>query len=89
MHNCEFDRNKIYEACTKNASRQDCLRINDTINDMFLDFRSLSRIDNPTQFINYIYDDMGYENDLFEYAEYTGLDSGDIINQSEAMKRKH
>ena len=88
VHNCEFDRNKIYEACTKNASRQDCLRINDTINDMFLDFRSLSRIDNPTQFINYIYDDMGYENDLFEYAEYTGLDSGDIINQSEAMKKE-
>ena len=88
VHNCEFDRNKIYEACIKNASRQDCLRINDTINDMFLDFRSLSRIDNPTQFINYIYDDMGYENDLFEYAEYTGLDSGDIINQSEAMKKE-
>lgn len=88
VHNCEFDRNKIYEACTKNASRQDCLRINDTINDMFLDFRSLSRIDNPTQFINYIYDDMGYENDLFEYAEYAGLDSGDIINQLEAMKKE-
>ena len=88
VHNCEFDRNKIYEACIKNASRQDCLRINDTINDMFLDLRSLSRIDNPTQFINYIYDDMGYENDLFEYAEYTGLDSGDIINQSEAMKKE-
>ena len=48
---------------------------------MFLDLRSLSRIDNPTQFINYIYDDMGYENDLFEYAEYTGLDSGDITSQ--------
>ena len=31
---------------------------------------------------------MGYENDLFEYAEYTGLDSGDIINQSEAMKKE-
>lgn len=76
MHNCEFDRNKIYEACTKNASRQDCLRINDTINDMFLDFRSLSRIDNPTQFINYIYDDMGYENDLLSMQSIQDLTAG-------------
>lgn len=76
VHNCEFDRNKIYEACTKNASRQDCLRINDTINDMFLDFRSLSRIDNPTQFINYIYDDMGYENDLLSMQSIQDLTAG-------------
>uniref|UniRef100_UPI003FEDE961 3'-5' exonuclease n=1 Tax=Lachnospira sp. TaxID=2049031 RepID=UPI003FEDE961 len=61
IKNCGFDRNKIYEACTANAQRHECLRINDTINDMFLDFRSLSRIDNPTQFLYYIYNNMGYE----------------------------
>ena len=66
IRGCEFDRNKIYEACTKNASRQECLRINDTVNDMFLDFRTLSKIDNPTQFINYIYSNMNYEESLYE-----------------------
>lgn len=88
IRGCEFDRNKIYEACTKNASRQECLRINDTVNDMFLDFRTLSKIDNPTQFINYIYNNMNYEESLYEYAEYVGLDSEDMLNQSEMMKKE-
>lgn len=88
IRGCEFDRNKIYEVCTKNASRQECLRINDTVNDMFLDFRTLSKIDNPTQFINYIYNNMNYEESLYEYAEYVGLDSEDMLNQSEMMKKE-
>lgn len=88
IRNCEFDRNKIYEACTRNASRQECLRINDIINDMFLDFRSLSKIDNPTQFIYYVYNNMGYEKSLYDYAEYVGMDKDDIINQSEIMKKE-
>lgn len=88
IKNCEFNRNKIYEACTRNASRQECLRINDTINDMFLDFRSLSKIDNPTQFMYYIYNNMGYEESLYEYAEYVGMDKDDVLNQSEMMKKE-
>ena len=88
IKNCGFDRNKIYEACTANAQRHECLRINDTINDMFLDFRSLSRIDNPTQFLYYIYNNMGYEESMYEYAEYVGIDKDDIMNQSEMMKKE-
>ncbi|HBD66039.1 MAG TPA: hypothetical protein DC028_03290 [Eubacterium sp.] len=88
IKNCIFDRNKIYEACTANAQRHECLRINDTINDMFLDFRSLSRIDNPTQFLYYIYNNMGYEESMYEYAEYVGIDKDDIMNQSEMMKKE-
>lgn len=85
---CEFDRNKIYEACTKNATKQECLRINDTINNMFLDLRSLSKTDNPTQFINYIYNNMGYGESIVEYAQYTGQDKENILNQSEMMKKE-
>lgn len=88
IRSCEFDRNKIYEACTKNASRHDCLRINDTINDMFLDFRSLSKIDNPTQFIYYIYNNMGYEESLYEYAEYVGMDKEEVMNQTVMLRKE-
>ena len=88
IRNCEFDRNKIYEACTKGATRQECLRINDTINDMFLDLRTLSKIDNPIQFINYIYDNMGYEESLYEYVEYVGIDKEECMNQSDMMKKE-
>ena len=49
---------------------------------MFLDFRSLSRIDNPTQFLYYIYNNMGYEESMYEYAEYVGIDKDDMDTDS-------
>ena len=31
---------------------------------------------------------MGYEESMYEYAEYVGIDKDDIMNQSEMMKKE-
>ena len=70
VRDCKLDRNQLYQACIRDAvSPREYDRINDTVNQLFLDLRNLKSL-SPSSFLEYLDKDMGYVESLKDYAEY-------------------
>lgn len=74
LRGCKPDRYEMYNACIRESGTQwEYDRINDTINQLFLDLRNLKKLE-PEAFLDYLIEKMGYGQGLKEYCEYRGLD---------------
>lgn len=85
---CPVDRNELYKALTRECSVRDADRINDTINDLFLDLRNLQSLKKPNQFLYYLENNMKYLESLTEYTDFVGGDAKIAIREYEAMKNE-
>lgn len=83
---CAVDRNELYKVLTRECSIRDADRINDTINDLFLDLRMLQSLKKTKDFLYYLENNMNYLDSLVEYTEYVGGDLKVCIREYEAMK---
>ena len=86
IKNCSVDRNELYKVLTRECSARDANRINDTINDLFLDLRTLQSLCKPIQFLSYLENNMKYFDSLKEYTEFVGGDLRICIKEYESMK---
>ena len=74
LRGCKPDRYEMYNACIRESGTQwEYDRINDVINQLFLDLRNLKKLE-PEAFLDYLIEKMGYEEALKEYCEYRGMD---------------
>lgn len=88
IRNCYVDRNELYKVLTRDCSKRDADRINDTINDLFLDLRNLQTLSKPIEFLNYLENEMGYLESLLEYTDFVGGNLEVCTREYEAMKNE-
>lgn len=88
IRGCAVDRNKLYKVLAMDCSAKDADRINDTINDLFLDLRVLKNATAPAEFLNHLEVGMGYLESLQEYTEFVGGDVEICTREYEAMKQE-
>lgn len=86
IKNCSVDKNELYTVLTRECSRREADRINDIINDLFIDLRNLKALQKPIEFVNYLEHNMGYFDSLQDYVEYIGSDLEVCIKEYESMK---
>lgn len=88
VRGCPLDKYALYQACTREAvGAGEYDRINDTINNFFLDLRNL-RSCAPADFFAYLELEMGYRDSLQEYAEYRKLDGERLERDFLALKNE-
>ena len=83
---CAVARNELYKVLTRECSSRDADRINDTINDLFLDLRNLQSLKKPKEFLHYLENNMSYLESLQEYTDFVGGDSKVCTKEYESMK---
>lgn len=88
IRGCAVDRNELYKVLAMDCSAKDADRINDTINDLFLDLRVLKNATVPTEFLGHLEVGMGYPESLQEYTEFVGGDAEVCTREYEAMKQE-
>ena len=86
LKGCAVERNELYKVLTRECSSRDADRINDTINDLFLDLRNLQSLKKPKEFLHYLENNMSYLESLQEYTDYVGGDSKVCTKEYESMK---
>ena len=85
VRDCRLDRNQLYQACIRDAVLpREYDRINDTVNQFFLDLRNLKDL-SPSSFLEYLDKDMGYVESLKEYAEYRKISSEEMERDYAAL----
>lgn len=85
IRGCALDRLALYRACTRDAcTPHEYDRINDTVNQLFLDLRNLRGL-SPSCFLEYLNRDMGYLDSVKEYAEYRKLSSEEMERDYAAL----
>lgn len=85
IRNCRLNRNELYLACTRDVSAPyEYDRINDTVNQLFLDLRNLKEL-KPTEFLGYLKYEMKYMDSLMEYARYRELDEEEMERDYAAL----
>ncbi len=88
VRGCPLDKYALYQACTREAvGAGEYDRINDAVNDLFLDLRGL-RSCTPADFFSYLELEMGYRDCLREYAEYRKLDGERLERDFAALKNE-
>lgn len=81
--NCPFDKNKLYACCDK-APLEKRRRIKGQITKMLLDIETLSGINDPAKFTEYLYYNIGFADGYRNYAE--GFLGKDHYEVTQALK---
>lgn len=68
--NCPFEMNSMLKCCDKLPTNIDAAK--SKIFDMLHDIRELSKLEKPSEFIEYLSTDMGYREDLVQKATFHG-----------------
>lgn len=85
VRDCKLDRNQLYQACIRDAvSPREYDRINDTVNQLFLDLRNLKSL-SPSSFLEYLDKDMGYVESMKDYAQYRKISSEEMERDYAAL----
>lgn len=85
---CPVERNAVYRACSAEAQTPyEYDRINDTVNQLFLDLRNLREL-SPAEFLGYLKWEMKYTESLRDYAGYRGIDEDELLRNYAALQNE-
>lgn len=71
FENCKFDKREILERCKKAPNKE---RVIDSVCELFAHLEQLKKRENPSEFIDYLYNKVGYSSGYEKYMEFLGKD---------------
>lgn len=84
--NCKLDKDSMLDCCASLKNKEKAV---ENVEKMFSDFNVLKKINEPSQFVTYLFDKMGYaENFITNYAHFIGLNEDEAREQIEIIRKE-
>lgn len=85
FENCKFNKKEILERCKKATNKE---RVADAMCELFVHLEQLKKRENPSEFIDYLYNRVRYSSGYEKYMEFLGKDSSEALTILEDLENE-